>query len=614
MNMPAIDMILILGKIRNIGLLAMSRPPTVTINAIMPMTATSMTNGISRISRLPGTARGTSGGGARLTSPPGIRGGATRKRRTKPCVLNLHSPEAAQTNGWVLSVPSNPIAQEADWIVTLPPSLSELDPEAESEPELSRLTLVVGGLNMDVGLPAHISIAQYIVGVIDIANEQMAAHDRGDVTAIEFDTTDGQWTLAPLGGDPIDPRRSLGESEVYDGDLLMIRAVGQAVSPLLFDDVDDTHATAAQLRNVRTWFAANATVLACFGVALAATATLAGILSRWAAEPVVPAVALAMGAMGVLLACLVAHRSTATPTSAWIAAVSMPLVFAGSLYLVPDGHGMTSTPMAFALTALGSLLVHLISGTGSAVHTAIITVCAFGGLSTTAMLLWHPPIRTVGALLATVAVIVVYLAPRVTILLSKLPIPRVPTAGEPLDDIETQGGTTVEGVNAIGKQIIPTEEGLTTRVRRANQHLTGILVAAALAAAAGCYLAVDVSNGFYWQGTVFAFMVATVLCLRGRGHHDLVQSATLIGSGLTIAVTVIVKTGTNVEHWQIRTMGALLALMALVLACGLVAPRRQFSPVVRRQVEILEYIAVGSLFPLCFWIIRVYAFFRELRI
>ncbi|MCV7065420.1 type VII secretion integral membrane protein EccD, partial [Mycolicibacterium farcinogenes] len=40
----------------------------------------------------------------------------------------------------------------------------------------------------------------------------------------------------------------------------------------------------------------------------------------------------------------------------WIAAVSMPLVFAGSLYLVPGGSGATSLPMAFALTALSSLL------------------------------------------------------------------------------------------------------------------------------------------------------------------------------------------------------------------------------------------------------------------
>lgn len=503
-------------------------------------------------------------------------------------------------------VSSNPIAQEADWIVTL------LEPEldAEAEPELSRLTLVVGELNIDVGLPAHVSIAQYMPDVIDIANEQITAQD----AIIEFDATDGRWTLAPLGGEPIAPQLSLGEAGVYDGDLLMIRAVGQPVSPLLFDDVDDTSAADTGPGTVRSWLTANATALAGFGVTAAAGVTLAGVLAHWTAQPAVPAAVLILGVLGVLLACLVAHRAGAGSAPGWIAAVSTPLVFAGSLYLVPGGSGVTSLPMAFALTAFGALLVLLVSGSGSAVYTAIIAVCAFGGVSSTAMLLWQPPIRSVGALLATVAVIVVYLAPRVTIGLSKLPIPRVPTAGEPLDDIETQGGTTVEGVNAIGKQIIPTEEDLISRVRRANQHLTGILVAAALAALAGCYLAVDVTNGFYWQGTVFAIMVATVLCLRGRGHHDLVQSATLIGSGLTIAVAVVLKTAVNVEGWEVRAVVALLALMVLILACGLVAPLREFSPVMRRQVEILEYIAVGSLFPLCFWIIRVYAFFRELRL
>jgi type VII secretion integral membrane protein EccD len=309
-----------------------------------------------------------------------------------------------------------------------------------------------------------------------------------------------------------------------------------------------------------------------------------------------------------------AYRPQATQRSAWVAAVAAPLLFAGSLYVVPDGFGATSLPMAFALTALGSLLVLLISGSGRALHTGMIAACVFGGAGAAAMLLWYSPPRTIGALLATVAVIVVYLAPRVTILLSKLPIPRVPTAGEPLDDVETQGGTTVEGVSAVGKQIIPTEEGLTEQVRRANEYLTGILVAAALAAVVGSYLAVDVSNGFFWQGTAFAAAAATVLCLRGRAHHDLVQSATLIGSGLVIAIAEIVKTGISVDGWQLRATVALTALMLLVVACGLVAPRLEFSPVMRRRVEILEYIAVGSLFPLCFWIVRLYAFFRELRI
>ena len=55
-------MTIIIGKIKNVGLRAMSRPPTVIISAIMPTLATSITTGISFISRLPGTMRGTSGG------------------------------------------------------------------------------------------------------------------------------------------------------------------------------------------------------------------------------------------------------------------------------------------------------------------------------------------------------------------------------------------------------------------------------------------------------------------------------------------------------------------------------------------------------------------------
>lgn len=493
--------------------------------------------------------------------------------------------------------------------MTLPPSLSDLDPESDSQQDLSRLTLVVGGLKLDVGLPADVSIAEYIDDVIDLANDQLAVRDPAG--AIQFDDSDNKWTLARLGGEPIEPHRSLSEAGIYDGDLVMIREVGAPVSPLLFDDVDaDTRGKPA----VRRWLDRDAAAMTCFGVGLAATATLAAILPRWAGHPMVPAAVLGLGLLGVAFACALAFRRAVAARSPWVTAVALPLVFVGSLYVVPGGFGATSLPMAFALTALSSLVVLLISGSGRALHTGVLAGCTFGGISTTAMLLWQPSIRTVGALMATAAVIVVYLAPRVTIALSKLPIPRVPTAGEPLDDIETQGGTTVEGVNAIGKQIIPTEEDLIGRVRRANEYLTGILVAAALAALVGSYFAVEVNNGFFWQGTAFAAVVATVLCLRGRGHHDLVQSAVLIGSGLAIAITAIVKIALGVEDWQIRSVVALIALMALVVACGLVAPRREFSPVARRWVEIIEYIAIALMFPLCLWIIRLYAFFRELRI
>lgn len=497
--------------------------------------------------------------------------------------------------------------------MTLPPSLSELDAESEPQLELSRITLVVGSLRVDVGLPSNVSIANFIDDVIDIANDQIAT--RPELAGRQFDTSEDKWTLARLGSDAIDPSRSLTEANVYDGELMAIREIGRPVSPLLFDDIEEVPDTTDLAAGYWTaWFSDNQRMIGYLATGLAAAVAAAFLLPRHAGDLVLAGSVLGLGVLGVLVACVLAVRSSGQAGSQWVMVVAIPLLFGGSLYVVPQGFGVKALPMAFALTALAALVMLLITGTGRALHTAVITVCALGGLSATAAVMWQLPPRAVGAAVATFAVVVIYLSPRITIMLSKLPVPRVPTAGEPLDDIETQGGTTVEGVNAVGKQVIPTEEGMIGRLRRANAYLTGMLVAAAICAVAGCYLSIDVADVFYWQGMAFSIAVASVLCLRGRSHHDLVQSATLIAGGLVTAVAVIVKNGVYLRDGQVGAAAALMVLLALIVACGIVAPRLEFSPVMRRQVEIAEYFAIAVVFPMCFWIVRVYAYFRELRI
>ncbi len=499
--------------------------------------------------------------------------------------------------------------------MTLPPSLSELDSESESEQELSRIAVLVGGMLLDVGLPTHTSIAAVINDVIDLANDQVPIHTGTD--DVEFDNSEGKWTFARLGGTAIDPNRSLAEAGIYDGEMLVVREVGVPAAPLLFDDVE---MVSRKVDNRRQWFTDNAWIATWFGLSIGLGAVVAALLPRQTAVSLLPAVPVAAiatllaGIVCATVACVLPYRTGDGNKSAWLGGVALPLVFGGALYVIPGGHGVTALPMALGLTAIVALLVLLISGRGRALYTAVIAVSVLCAPAAVAAMLLHPNPRSVGAILATVGVIVVYLAPRATIMFSKLPVPRVPTAGEPLDDIETQGGTTVEGVNAIGKQVIPTEEGMTERVRRANEYLSGIIAAAAIAATIGCYLAVDVSNEFYWQGTAFSIAVATVLCLRGRSHHDLVQSAMLIGGGLVIALAMIVKTATHLDGWQVNGAVAGVGLLVLVIATGLVAPRLEFSPVMRRRVELLEYLAIGLVFPLACWIIGLYAFFRELRI
>ncbi|HEY9303058.1 MAG TPA: type VII secretion integral membrane protein EccD [Mycobacterium sp.] len=480
----------------------------------------------------------------------------------------------------------------------------DTEPDAEPEPELSRVTVVVGELELDVGLPADVTIASVADDVIELANTQMAADEkRPDV---EFDATKGKWTLGRLGAEPLDPQRSLADFNVCDGEVLLIREVGMPYAPMLFDDLD----VDAEISDSHRQWVRDATMIGGFGVGVIASVTAALLLARQSPTLAAVAAALAIGLVGACAAGIL-RNSTASP---WLAAVAFPLIFAGSLHIVPDGSVANSMPIAFGLSGFVAVVALLTSRRGRSFYSAVIGLAVLGTAATIAELLWAPPVRTVGAILATASVLVVYLAPRVTILVSKLPIPPVPTAGEPLDDIETQGGTTVEGVDAVGKQVIPTEEGMIDRIRPSNQYLTGTVVAATVAAVVGSYLAVDVSDGFFWQGTAFAITVASVLSLRGRTHYDLIQSATLIGGGLLTGLALIVKTAAFVDGWQVNAALALIVLMALVVACGLIAPRLEFSPVMKRQVEILEYIAIAMLFPLCFWIVRLYAFFRELRV
>jgi type VII secretion integral membrane protein EccD len=486
------------------------------------------------------------------------------------------------------------------------PAPPEPDAEVASEPELSRVSVLVGRVLLDVGLPAEATVSAVVGDVIQLANAQSSPASGG--SGAGYDSTGGRWTLARIGAQAFEPSRTLRDVGVADGDLLVIREIDAPAAPLLFDDVDpDTQRDSRAASVMRG--------LPVVALCVVGSVVAAVLLALRSPTPPVATAAVALGALGLAVVSLLRHRGLASPRDAtWLAAAALPPIFGGSLHVIPGATELTSLPMAFALTALAALLVVLVTDTGRTLFTGVVGLSLAGAPVVTSMLLWQPPVRSVGALAAMASVVVIYLAPRITVLLSRVPIPPVPTAGEPLDDIDTQGGTTVEGVNAVGRQIIPTERDMLDRVGRANHYLTGILGAATVVAVTGSYFAVDVSNGFFWQGTAFAMIVAVVLCLRGRSHHELLQAGMLIGGGMLCAVAVIVKTATFLPGWQVNAAVMLVGLAGVVALCGLVAPRIAFSPVMRRQVELAEYIAIGLLFPLCFWVTRLYAFFRELEI
>ena len=289
--------------------------------------------------------------------------------------------------------------------------------------------------------------------VIDLANDQLPVRTDTDV---EFDNTEDKWTFARLAGGAIEPDRSLAEAGVYDGELLVIREAGAPASSVLVDDVEgrvESVGTHAELvRRARFGWQRGS----CSVITLSTATALLLLLPERTTTPVVARCSdrqhrgsgrrNRLRRRSVRAAVPIRRSAQIGVARRGRAAVALRRI---ACTCVPDGHGITALPMALAVTALVALLQLMISGRGRPLSTP-----RSSRLQCSAppplwrQLLLNPNPRAVGALLATAAVIVVYLAPRATILLSRLPVPPVPTAGEPLDDIETQGGTAVEGVNA----------------------------------------------------------------------------------------------------------------------------------------------------------------------
>src|SRR5689334_17923324 len=144
-----------------------------------------------------------------------------------------------------------------------------LDAEPDDDLELSRITVVVGGLLIDVGVPSRTSISAVVNDVIDLANQQLIERGR----PYEFENTEGRMTFARLTGVALDPGRSLAEAGVFDGELLVVHEIGANESSVLVDELET--AARADDRH-KEWFAQHGwrTGWSALGIALSVAAAV----------------------------------------------------------------------------------------------------------------------------------------------------------------------------------------------------------------------------------------------------------------------------------------------------------------------------------------------------
>ncbi|SDU54198.1 type VII secretion integral membrane protein EccD [Gordonia westfalica] len=225
------------------------------------------------------------------------------------------------------------------------------------------------------------------------------------------------------------------------------------------------------------WTATSARYVGYALALVAAVAAGAGLAaSRIDSGALWPAGLSGLAVIGLITAATIVARYYRDQLSSTILSVcAAPMAFVTGMILTPGSYGAAHLTLGFALTLVTAVVTYRMTAVGPTTHSAVTSAALLGALGCGARLLIDADVSDVAAVVAAVGLLLIGLSPRLTILLAKLPLPPVPTAGAAIDvkDIEPQ--PSIEGIGAIGATALPKADALERRSYIANAYLTGIV-------------------------------------------------------------------------------------------------------------------------------------------
>lgn len=480
-------------------------------------------------------------------------------------------------------------------------------------PDLSRVSVIGGNTQVDVGLPATVPIASFIADLVALIDSRTPDRPGSEEDPGPLDAQ--QWTLARLGREALTPSRTLTESEVYDGELLVLRAVGAKEAPALFDDVIDavSRLTAEEFTG---WSGTSARRMGLVVSAITVLLTLVVLMvSRGSGDPLAPGLALLGSGVAALVAAGITARKYGDElTASWLSADGLMLLFGGAALIVPGMLGSPHLLLGSSVVLMAAILGHRLTGVGATLYSFAATAAVIALGTATIYLLWHPGLPKVGAGLLVAGIVTLSMVPRLAALLARIPIPPVPTAGAAIDPADHEPRPTIEGIGAIGATALPSAAGLGQRARAANRFQTGLIAACTASVVIGAFGVADPLGSYRWQGITLAVITAIILSLRGRSFADIAQAAILIGGACVIFLALVVGLAVGEADLVLVCAAILLAFTLGVIAFGVIGPHIEVTPVVRRCIELFEYALIMALIPLVLWIMGVYGMARNLSI
>ncbi|BBX98101.1 type VII secretion integral membrane protein EccD [Mycobacterium lacus] len=463
-----------------------------------------------------------------------------------------------------------------------------------SDPGLRRVSVHTGAAVVDVTLPAAVPVATLIPSIVDII-ERRGAEPAGDVVATRYQ-------LSRPGSSALPASSTLAQNDIRDGAVLVLsRSSAQPHTPRHHDVAEalaaviDTAARPCARQRARLTGAVAAGCLTGVGALMLVRNAFDTNVAR---QPGSTASVAATAGLAALFFAVIAHRAYRDPVTALtLNVIATAFAAIAGLLAVPGTPGAPHVLLAAMAAAVTSVLALRVTGCGVVTLTALGCFAAVTAVTALARVFTAIPLHAVGSASALASLGLLEVSPRASIVLAGL-APRLPIP---------------DGNDA---EAAPATDRLAAKAIRADNWLTGLLVAFSSSAATGAIVTALAARGRGAPGIgnlAFAAVIGGLLLLRARsvdGRRTLVFVATGIATTAT-AFAVAAASAPQGGPW---IAGTTAVLAAAAICLGSVAPAMPLSPVGRRGVELLECVALVAAVPMTCWMCGLFGTVRGLNL
>jgi type VII secretion integral membrane protein EccD len=473
------------------------------------------------------------------------------------------------------------------------PALAVPTPNGASHPDGGgvRLLSIDGGpTRVDLVLSAATPIGLLIPPIVDILTH--SGGFRPGPLAVHYQ-------LSLPGCPALDPSKTLAQLGIRDGAaLLLTSSLTELMVPRFADEAEAVSASVSAME--WRWTRRRARL-----VGLLVTTWLAGVAATVLTGTVFhtkdshrtgcAGVAVTIALLSLLAAAIAYRVSREQSIGLTLGGLATSFAALAGLLAVPGGPSAPNALFAAAAATTCAAAMRVISSHAVA-FTAIVAFAATGSTAAMVAAITSIPPQAIGAAVTAISLAFVEASAPLSVTLARLS----PPTAEPTADVP-----------------FSSPHLLNAKAIRAHGWLTSVIAAFSASAALGAIgaaLAPFLTDEPRFPGLLFATVAGGVLLLRARAHRDLARSLPLIICGIATLGTVLVATAVAYPQWATHVAAVSLMMGAVALCIASIGGATTISPIGRRSVELLEYLAFAIVVPLAVWLCGLYGATRSLNL